>query len=104
MKKYHIIDSMTFTSEVNRDKIPNSYFKEDGSLNDYGRAILKNAMLARAYLKLSSRIENKDYHFYAIIGESYISIKHDVVKNLSVITLIVDVVEESNNHGEDKTN
>lgn len=104
MKKYTVIDSMTFTSEVSRDKIPNSYFKEDGSLNDYGRAILKNAMLARAYLKLSSRIEKKDYSFYAIIGESYISIKHDVVKNMSTITLIVDVVEESNNHGDDKIN
>ena len=104
MKKYTVIDSMTFTSEVSRAKIPNSYFKEDGSLNDYGRAVLKNAMLARAYLKLSSRIEKKDYSFYAIIGESYISIKHDVVKNMSTITLIVDVIEENIEHGDNKTN
>lgn len=95
MKKYYFIDSMTFTSEVIRDKIPNSYFKKDGSLNDYGRAVLKNAMLARAYLKLSSRIENKDYDLNAFIGESYISIKYDVVKNMTTITLIVDVYKRS---------
>ena len=89
-----VIDTLEFTSEVETNKIPKSFFKEDGFLNDYGRAVLKNAMLARACLKLSSRIENKMYDPKAYLGDAFIALRHNTPKGLSVIVLTVDIKED----------
>lgn len=89
-----IIDTLEFTSEVESNKIPKSFYKDNGFLNDYGRAVLKNTMLARAYLKLSSRIESKIYDHKVYLGDAFIALRHNTVKGLSVIVLTVDVKED----------
>ena len=96
MKKSKVIDTLEFTSEVESNKIPKSFYKENGFLNDYGRAVLKNTMLARAYLKLGSRIENKMYDPSAYLGDAFIALRHNTPKGLSVIVLTVDVKEDFN--------
>ena len=89
-----IIDTLEFTSEVESNKIPKSFYEDNGFLNDYGRAVLKNTMLARAYLKLGSRIESKIYDYKVYLGDAFIALRHNTVKGLSVIVLTVDVKED----------
>lgn len=89
-----IIDTLQFTSEVETNKIPKAFYEDNGFLNDYGRAVLKNTMLARAYLKLSSRIESKLYDEKVYLGDAFVALRHNHVKGLSVITLTVDVKED----------
>lgn len=89
-----IIDTLQFTSEVETNKIPKAFYQDNGFLNDYGRAVLKNTMLARAYLKLSSRIESKLYDEKVYLGDAFVALRHNHVKGLSVITLTVDVKED----------
>ncbi|MBR1983774.1 MAG: hypothetical protein IKA12_03705 [Clostridia bacterium] len=109
MKKLNCV--LNLNSEVEISKVPLNFFGINNTINELGKAVFKNTMLARAYLRLGSIIQQGRANIGAYIENPIITVYFEPKANNKtlLINLSCEIVEEINedkilNYGDNKIN